>query len=518
MKFFKVIFSRIAIIALSIIAQIGLFILLGYYADRDIYSVHIILNILAIFLVLFIFLKDEPSIYKLPWIMIILVAPLFGIILYMLLGYRITPKKIVNRIKSINSYGETLNKKYGCIDQLEEESKSAYGQAQYLMKTTNMPLYKNQEATYYKTGELFYEAYLKEIAKAEKYIFMEYFIIEDGEMFNKILEILEARNKEGVKVYLMYDDVGSVGKVPWNYYKKLREKGIEAVKFNPFNPIVSGSHNNRDHRKITVIDGKVGFVSGMNLADEYINLVTKFGHWKDNGIMFKGNAVNNLVLSFIQLYNISNHLYLRPEDFLTDDVLEEKEVNNEIEQGYDGYLLPFIDGPSPVDNYYIGKNAFLNIINLSNKYIYIATPYLIVDFHFLEALKNAAIRGVDVRIITPHIADKKTVNILTKNSYYTLVSSGVKVYEYEPGFIHSKMIVSDDTTAIVGTINLDHRSFVHHYENAVWMYKTSCIFDVKKDFEEMFENDVIEIEKNSSKLKWYQRIIRNILVVFSVLF
>lgn len=510
MKLFKIIFKRIAIISLSILVQIGMFILMGYYANRDFYVVHLVFNVLSILLVLFIFLKEEPSIYKLPWIMIILIAPFFGIIMYILLGYRLLPRKIIKRIKSINYYGEQLNEKSNCLELLKNESINASGQSQYLYKTTSLPLYLNKEAKYFKTGELFFKTYLEELKKAEKYIFMEYFILGEGQMLTQIIDVLEEKVKAGVSVYVMYDDIGSIGRVPWNFYKILREKGINAVKFNPFHPIISSSHNNRDHRKITVIDGITGFVSGMNLADEYINLVTRFGYWKDNGLMFKGNAVSSLVLSFIQLYNISHYKHLSPEDFI---------VYNDIKNDdYDGFIHPFIDGPSPADEYYVGKNAFLNIINSANKYIYIATPYLIVDFHFLEALKNAAIRGVDVRIITPHIPDKKLVNILSKNSYYTLISSGVKVFEYKPGFIHSKMIVSDDETAIVGTINLDHRSFVHHYENAVWMYKTSCIYDVIKDFDEMFEQDVIEIEKHKSKLKWYQRIMRNILVVFSVLF
>lgn len=511
MKFFKFIFSRIVVISLSIIAQIGIFLLIGYYANRDYYIAHLIFSILAVLIVLFIFLKDEPAIYKLPWIIIILIAPFFGIIIYGLLGNKRLPKKIIKKIKSLEYNISELKEKYDATDKLEETDKVAFGQANYLVNTTGMPLYKNEEASYYKTGELFYQELLKELKEAKKYIFMEYFIIEEGEMFSKILDILEDKVKSGVSVYLMYDDVGSISKVSWHYYKKLREKGIHAVKFNPYIPIVSNAHNNRDHRKITVIDGKVGFVSGMNLADEYINLVTKFGHWKDNGLKLKGLAVNNLVITFIQLYNISNYMQLDVDNFLIDNQSEEAKE-------YDGYVHPFIDGPMPIDNYYIGKNALLNIINQAKRYVYISTPYLIVDFHFLEALKNAVLRGVDVRVITPYIADKKTINILTKNSYYSLLTGGVKVYEYKPGFIHSKMIVADDEFGIVGTINLDHRSFVHHYENAVWMYKTSCIFDIKKDFEEMFEKDVVEIEKRDSKLKWYQRIIRNILVVFSVLF
>lgn len=497
------------IISLSIILQIGLFLLIGYIANRDFYLINLIFSILGILLVLFIFLKDEPANFKLPWIMLILIAPFLGIILYVMLGNKILPRKTLNKIKAIENDALELSKKVFDKDFLQNEDKLAFGQANYLSETSKLPVYKNKECNYYSTGESFFEMLISELKKAKKYIFMEYFIIEEGKMFNQILDILEMKVKEDVKIYFMYDDVGSIGKVSWKYFKALRDKGINAVKFNPFNPIISSAHNNRDHRKITVIDGEIGFVSGMNLADEYVNYVKRFGYWKDNGIIFKGNAVNNLILTFIQLYNVSGYINLNPNDFLV-------EISNDEE--YDGFIHPFLDGPAPVDNAYIGKNAFLNIINQAKNYVYISTPYLIVDFHFLEALKSAKSRGVDVRIITPHIADKKIVNVLTKNSYYTLTSNGVKVYEYEPGFIHSKMIIADDEFAIVGTINLDHRSFAHHYENAVWMYKTSCIFDIKNDFEKMFENDVIEIENNASKLKWYQRIIRNILIIFSVLF
>ena len=509
MKFLKLIFSRIVIISLSIILQIAVFVAIGYSFNKQYYLIHLIFFIIGALIVLLIFVKDEPASFKLPWIMLILIVPFFGIIIYLLLGNKFLPKKVINKIKELEKNAIVLRDNNSSINELKEIDELAYGQAQYLISSTKLPLYKNIETNYYPTGQEFYQELLDKLKQAKKYIFMEYFIIEDKEMFRTIIKILEEKIKENVKIYLMYDDVGSIGKVPWNYYKILRQKGINAVKFNPFNPIVSGAHNNRDHRKITVIDGEIGFVSGMNLADEYVNLVQKFGYWKDNGIMIKGNAVNNLVYTFIQLYNISGYLQLDINDYLVEFVESEN---------FDGFIHPFLDGPAPVDNSYIGKNAFLNIINQSKHYLYITSPYLIVDFHFLEALKNASSRGVDVRIITPHIADKKIVNLLTKNSYYTLTNGGVRIFEYEPGFIHSKMIISDDEVAIVGTINLDHRSFVHHYENGVWMYKCSCIFDIKKDFDKMFECDTIEIEKQDSKLKWYQRLIRNILIVFSVLF
>ncbi|MDE7298387.1 MAG: cardiolipin synthase, partial [Lachnospiraceae bacterium] len=304
--------------------------------------------------------------------------------------------------------------------------------------------------------------------KAEKFIFMEYFIIAEGRMWDTILEILKEKAAAGVDVRLLYDDVGCLRLLPFQYYETIRGFGIKCEAFNPFVPFVSTVMNNRDHRKILVIDGETGFTGGINLADEYINEKERFGYWKDTGIMLKGDAVWNLTVMFLQLWNA-----LRPTD--TDFDCFRPRARYET----DGYVQPY--GDSPLDFENVGENVYLNIINSAKDYVYIFTPYLISDSEMISALCLAAKRGVDVRIVTPHIPDKKFAFMLTQSYYEQLMDGGVKIFEFEPGFIHAKCFVSDDIVATVGTINLDYRSLYLHFECGVYLYRTSSVMDVKQD-------------------------------------
>ena len=331
---------------------------------------------------------------------------------------------------------------------------------------------------------------------------MEYFIIETGQMWNKILNILQNKVREGVEVRVMYDDLGTIHKLPSNYHKKLRKIGIKCVKFNSFVPIMSALHNNRDHRKITVVDGKVGFVSGLNIADEYINVVQKYGYWKDTGIKITGEAVGSLLMMFLQLYNVQTQKLEDYKPYLKD--IEPVKAN--------GLVCPFGDGPKYFYEDYIAENVYLNMINQAEKYIWITTPYLIVDSKLTNSLCLAAKRGVDVRIITPHVPDKKIIFRITRSSYKTLQEAGVKIYEYEKGFIHSKQFLCDDEVAIVGTINLDYRSLLHHYECGVLMCKVDCLKDIKRDFEYLFN---VSINMKDFKLSKIARLYCAILKVFT---
>ena len=340
---------------------------------------------------------------------------------------------------------------------------------------------------------------MEDLKKAKKYIFMEYFIIERGQMWDSILKILEEKARQGLDIRIMYDDIGAMYKLPYNYPNKLKKIGIKCVKFNSFIPIASALHNNRDHRKMTIIDGKVGYVSGLNIADEYINVVQRFGYWKDTGVKIRGKAIESLLLMFLQLYNVQTQNMDNYKDYLKDV----KPINSK------GFVCPFGDGPKYFYSEYVAENVYLNIINNAHDYLWITTPYLIIDSKLTNALCLAAKRGVDVRIITPHIPDKKTIFMLTRSSYRLLKAAGVKIYEYEKGFVHAKQFLVDDDLAIVGTINLDYRSLLHHYECGVLMKGVSCIKDIKADFEDMFKSSIdMKDYKQSKFIRLYCAIIK----------
>ena len=337
---------------------------------------------------------------------------------------------------------------------------------------------------------------------------MEYFIIEEGKFWNAILDILKEKAILGVEVKLLYDDIGCMSTLPGNYYKKLRSYNIDAIPFSKLRGTADGEFNNRSHRKIMVIDGIVGFTGGVNIADEYINEVEKYGHWKDTGIMIKGSSVNELTRLFLIDYYLNNKKvkefefdkYYRYQDY--------KDINN--------YVIPFGDGPKPIYEKNVGKIAIMNLLNHATKYVYITTPYLIVDNEIMRCIENASLRGVDVRIVIPGIPDKKMVYELTKYSADILTKSNVKVYKYTPGFIHAKEYIADDEVGIIGTINLDYRSLTHHFENGVWVYDEKFVKTIKDDFIEIFDNSKL-INEELSKVNIFKRVIRALLKMISPL-
>jgi len=346
------------------------------------------------------------------------------------------------------------------------------------------------------------------LKKAEKFIFLEYFIIEEGVMWNSILDILKQKAEEGVDVRVIYDDAGCIFKLPYGYNKKLESMGIKCRVFNPLVPLLSSRINNRDHRKIAIIDGHTGFTGGINLADEYINEYEKFGHWKDSAIMIKGEAVWSMTVMFLSMWN-----YL---DGSNEDFNKFKPDIEPLEESCkDGYVQPFAD--NPLDDETVGEIVYLNLINKARRYVYITTPYLIIDNEIITALTSAAKGGVDVRIITPYCGDKWYVHEVTRSYYRTLIESGVKIYEYTPGFIHSKTFVVDDEYGVVGTINMDYRSLFLHFECGVWMYKCRTIRDIKKDFNDTLKMcREITIEE-LNEIKWYKTLERMILRIFAPL-
>ena len=342
-----------------------------------------------------------------------------------------------------------------------------------MQEFAGFPIFDATNARYFSPGEQFVEPFLTELRKAQKYIFLEYFIVEEGVVWNSVLEILKEKAAQGVEVRLLYDDIGCFLTLPKNYAKQLEEYGIQCMTFNPFRPILSVMQNNRDHRKITSIDGKVAFTGGINLADEYANIIEKHGYWKDSAIMVEGKAAWSLTLMFLEMWQLCAKQKECFEDFYP-------WRNEACPITADGFVQPYAD--SPMDDENVGEHVYMQILNHAKDYVYITTPYLIVDDSMVSALCLAAKSGVDVRIITPHIWDKALIHMTTRSYYRELIRGGVKIYEYSRGFIHSKTFVSDDLTATVGTTNLDFRSLYLHFECGVWMSGNNTVLQVKEDF------------------------------------
>jgi cardiolipin synthase len=401
-----------------------------------------------------------------------------------------------------------LHQEQDILKEIKNQDIYAFQQAHYIEQYSTFPVYKNTQTQYLSSGEAFFEKLQEEMERAEHYIFMEYFIVQEGMMWNTLLDIMRRKAKQGVDVRMMYDDAGTIQTLPYKYKEKLEVMGIKTVVFNEIKPRLSLGMNNRDHRKITVIDGHTGFVGGVNLADEYINAFEKYGHWKDAAIMLKGDAVWNLTIMFLQAWRFESYEKEPYEKFKPKFYCKECFFS-------DGYVQPY--GDSPLDDEIVGENVYLNMINKAKKYLYIQTPYLVVDNELVTALSLAAKNGVDVRIMTPHIEDKWYVHILTRAYYAQLIEAGVRIYEYLPGFVHSKTFVADDEVGVVGTINLDYRSLYLHFECATWLYKTQSIFDIKRDFLDTLDVcEEISLEK-ATAVRWPTKIARAILRVFAPL-
>lgn len=433
-----------------------------------------LLIILSLIIAIYIAVRPENNEYKVVWILLVLASPVFGGIFYLLSNLQIEWGGFKKRICKIEK--DTKNEFFlsgSAISEAEEKATQVFPQIAYLEKHAGFPVYQNTGSEYLSIGEDFQATLLNELEKAEKYIFIEFFIIAEGKMWSDILEVLKRKAKEGVLVRVLYDDIGSFIRLPANYPKDLALYGIECCKFNSFKPLLTTVQNNRDHRKICSIDGKVAFTGGINIADEYTNEIERHGHWKDCGVVLRGRAAWSFTVMFLQMWKFVSK---RKEDYK--NYLPSEDFYSNIRS--DGFVQPYADNPLDKEN--VGKNVYMNIISNAKKYLYICTPYLIVDDAVIEALKRAAEGGVDVRIITPHIWDKWPVHMTTRSYYRELISAGVKVYEYTDGFIHSKTFVSDDIIATVGTTNLDYRSLYLNFECGVLLQKTKSVLSARDDF------------------------------------
>ena len=450
--------------------------------------------------------RNMPPESKVTWLLFA-VVPVFGFLLYLMIGERRLSKKEIQQLEKMDSMKFREDNSYDLRVQLKQENKSAFGIVKSLLSMDhNADVYDGTASQYFPLGEEMFEAMLDDLRSAKKFIFLEFYIIDPGLMWNRILEILVYKVQQGVEVKLLYDDIGCMATLSGDYTKRLRKMGIDAHKFNKVIPRMTVAYNNRDHRKILVVDGQVGYTGGINLADEYINHIVRFGHWKDGGVRLEGSAVKALTRLFLMNWYIN-----RGE--ITD--FDRYHFDSQRVEGK-GLYIPYGSGPKPIYKEQVGKAVYQNIINQAIDYVYITTPYLIIDYDLTEDIKNAAMRGVDVRIVTPFIPDKKLIQIVTRGAYPDLLEAGVKIYEYTPGFIHSKNVISDDELAVVGTINFDYRSLVHHYENAVLMYQTESIADIKQDFEDLFDVSK-EISLETLQNSWYQRLLKEIMQLFAPL-
>ncbi len=509
-RYLKKLFSRFSIVALTIILIFTVEVMAivgGVYVAREVvaqqfpaaavyvdWGLRVLGWIVIAIAVLHCANRDMVPETKIPWLLCIVILDVFGVAIYIVFSAN-RPSRRQRRIFHA-LYGRALESSTRAIGKQElAQAMGEWADVSEALYTENpfAVVHTNTRTQYYPTGEKFAEALLEDLNAAKEYIFMEYFIVSKGKFWSAILEVLERKAKEGVEVRFLYDDIGSVGRVRAGYPKILREKGIHCKKFNPFIPVISNVHNNRDHRKITIIDGKVGYTGGINLADEYVNLEHSYGHWKDNAIRLEGEGVKNFITLFLTMWHMGDRKIAAEDEFPRYTPTEYEKFEGE------GLVQPYSDGPRPLYTKQIGEDVYINILNGAKKYVYIATPYLIIDYRMREAIKLAAERGVDVRILTPHIPDKRLVFALTRSNYYALIRSGVKIYEYLPGFVHAKSFVADDEVGVVGTINLDYRSFLHHYENAVFMYRTQALTALKKDMEESFALSALQTEEEARR-------------------
>ncbi|MBD5139645.1 MAG: cardiolipin synthase [Ruminococcus sp.] len=484
---------------------------LNFFSDRFVYF-SIASTLLSLVVLVWIINDNTNPYYKLAWVVPVLIIPVFGTVTYLFaklgLGTHIMNKRL---LKLIDKTSPFIPQNKDTLDELEKISVKEKNLAVYMKTHAGYPIWKNTYAEYYPLGEDAFASMVRELEAAEEFIFMEYFIVERGVMWNTILEILAKKAAEGVDVRFMYDGMCSLMLVPYSYPKKLEAMGIKCKMFSPIKPVLSTVQNNRDHRKILVVDGHTAFTGGVNLADEYINKVEYYGHWKDTAVMLKGEAAAGFTIMFLQNWNISESAEDDYASFIKSDFPQLRENNLPT----DGFVLPY--GDSPLDNENVGQIVYLDILNRAERYVHIMTPYLILDNEMVGALTYAAKRGVDVVIIMPHIPDKIYAYLLARSYYAELIRAGVKIYEYTPGFVHAKCFVSDDTRAVVGSINLDYRSLFLHFECASYFYRHSVVEQVEQDVQNTLKKCMQVTLDDCKRFNPFKRIAGHVLRLFAPL-
>lgn len=496
----RIVFGRTAFVVLFLLIQIGfLFGVMRWLRNYSLYVYGALILLGGVTCVYIINKRENPS-FKLAWIIPVLVFPVFGTLFYILveadLGSRMYAKRANQLIDETRKYLEQDKEVAARLTKADEQAANL---CRYVWRRGGFPVYENTSVTYFPNGQEKFERLKKELKEAKHFIFLEYFIVERGIMWDSILEILEQKVKEGVEVRFMYDGMCSLMLLPYRYPRAMEKKGIHCQAFAPIRPLLSSYQNNRDHRKIVVIDGHTAFTGGINLADEYINKKKRFGYWKDTAVMLKGDGVKSFTVMFLQNWNIWRKTPCPYEKYL---ILEADKTGEKDRK--EGFVMPY--GDTPLDHEPVGKYVYIDILYQARKYVHIMTPYLILDDETLNALIFAAKRGVEVIIIMPHIPDKKYAFFLAHTYYEELLDAGVEIYEFTPGFVHAKVFTSDDEKAVVGTINLDFRSLYHHFECASYFYRNPVVADVERDFKETLKQCVQITKAACRAYPFYQKL------------
>lgn len=503
-RWFGVLVRRRAYVVVLLCLQVAALLLMTLSSIHYFHFMYWVFNVLSFLVALFIINKKEKPAYKLTWVILILMLPVFGGLFYLLFRFQSSTRVFRKRQSAIEEHTQPLLQQHpDCLETLEEQ----YGNLpRYLQRFAGFPVYGNTCTEYLTPGERKLTRLLEKLRAAQRYIFLEYFIIADGVMWGAILEVLQERAAAGVEVRLLYDDMGCLLLLPSDYPQQLGRMGIQCRVFSPFRPVLTSLQNNRDHRKIAVIDGVVAFTGGINLSDEYINAAQRFGHWKDAALLVEGDAAWSFAVMFLEMWSLAGATTEEFSHFFPLPVSQTVPPT--------GYVQPYCDSPLDGDN--VGEHVYLQIINNARHYLYINSPYLIVDDSMLSALILASKNGVDIRICTPHRADKWLVHMTTRSYYRDLLQSGVKIYEYTPGFMHSKTFVSDDRIATVGTTNLDFRSLYLHFECGACLYGTSTVADIKADYLQTLEQ-CKAMTLTDCHNSWPVRLLQEVLRVFAPL-
>lgn len=495
--------ARYILSALLLGIQFSLLFALLYTLSAKFFWIYLFSQIGGAVSIILIVNRRGNSSYKIAWIVFILLVPVFGLAVYFLWGSdRLSLPRYRRMTQSESGYLPQLNRNGNHLEILRKRSEALARQAEFLMRESGYPLYRNTAAEYLGGGEVFFARLLQELAAAERFIFLEFFLVAEGEMWNEIHSVLLKKRHEGVEIRLLFDDFGSVKRQGKNFVQSLQKEGIKVAVFNKIRPSADLFMNNRNHRKIVVIDGRVAFTGGINLADEYINRLPRFGRWMDSGVVLTGEAAQSFTAMFCTMW-----------EFTTRSPLDFSSFPSPLCQKSDGFLLPYCDGPLTRKS--CAKGIYLQMLGTATRYVYISTPYLILDNTMISALRMAVKSGVDVRILTPHVPDKWYVHPVTQYNYRELLEAGVRIYEYSPGFVHAKLFVADDRVATVGTVNMDYRSFILHFECGVWFAECSAVLSVRDHFLELLEDSrqiTLSFWKKSSLFK---RILRAVLHLFS---
>lgn len=484
--------GRLVISALSFLLQIWWIFFLAMRLQNYSTAISTVSSIVAMMVTIWLFNRsDTPSEFKMPWMILILAFPIAGVCIFLMYGHKRSTKKIRKRMEDLhNEYIDYVCQDQNILNELEEKDLGIANQFGYLSKIEKFPVFQDTKIKYFSDAKDAYEKLIRDAENAKRYIFLEYHAIEYGKSFKKLLNVLEKKAKNGVEIRILYDDVGSIGFLNSSFAKKMEACGIQCKAFNKVSPAFRLFMNNRDHRKIAVIDGEIGHTGGYNLADEYFHETSPYGFWYDSGVRIEGNAVRSLVGMFLEMWN-GDRKNLEEDFFIYFNVLSQ-------DMRYTSYIQPYAD--NPLDESRVGENVYLNMIKNAKKTLYVTTPYLIPGDVMIRELTMAKERGVDVRILTPGIPDKKVIYRVTRSYYNCLLKKGIRIYEYTPGFLHAKQMVADNEIAAVGTINMDYRSLRHHFENGILMYQTDAVNDVTNSMQALFaESKEVDANRHTER-------------------